>query len=57
MNGLLRRYLPRGIAFPHEEVDHEWIQEVETELNGRPRRMHGYCTPAEVAAERSYPAI
>ncbi len=57
MNGLLRRYLPRGIAFPHEEVDHEWIEEVETEVNGRPRRMHAYRTPAEVAEERSCPAI
>lgn len=57
MNGLLRRYLPRGIAFPHEEVDHEWIQEVETEVNGRPRRMHGYRTPAEVSEARRGPAI
>jgi IS30 family transposase len=44
-------------SIAHEEVDHEWIQEVETEVNGRPRRMHGYRTPAEVAEGRSCPAI
>jgi transposase, IS30 family len=51
MNGLLRRYLPKGISFPYEEVDHQWILEVEAEINGRPRRMHGYRTPLEVARE------
>jgi IS30 family transposase len=52
MNGLLRRYLPKGISFPYEEVDHEWLLEVEAEINGRPRRLHGYRTPAEVAREQ-----
>ena len=51
MNGLLRRYLPKGISFPYEEVDHEWIGKVETALNERPRRQHGYRTPAEMARE------
>ena len=51
MNGLLRRYIPKGISFPYEEVDHEWIGEVETVLNDRPRRQHGYRTPAEMARE------
>ena len=51
MNGLLRRYLPKGVSFPYEEVDHEWIREVEEGLNGRPRRQHGYRTPAEMARE------
>ena len=51
MNGLLRRYLPKGVSFPYEEVDHEWIRGVEEELNGRPRRLLGYRTPAEVARE------
>jgi hypothetical protein len=37
-------------------VDREWIREVEAEPNGRPRRMHGYRTPAEVAEERRCPA-
>jgi transposase, IS30 family len=26
MNGLLRRYLPKGISFPCEEMDHEWLR-------------------------------
>lgn len=53
MNGLLRRYIPKGVSFPYEEVDHVWLQEVETALNDRPRRQHGYRTPAEVARERA----
>ena len=51
MNGLLRRYLPKGVSFPYEEVDHEWIREVEDELNGRPRQRLGFRTPAEMARE------
>lgn len=51
MNGLRRRYIAKGISFPYEEVDHEWIGEVETALNDRPRRQHGYRTPAEMARE------
>jgi IS30 family transposase len=51
MNGLLRRYLPKGVTFPHEEVDHDWIRKIEEALNGRPRRRLGYYTPDEVARE------
>jgi transposase, IS30 family len=52
MNGLLRGYLPKGISFPYGEVDHQWLLEVEAEINNRPRRMHGYRTPAEMAREK-----
>jgi IS30 family transposase len=51
MNGLLRRYLPKGVSFPSEEMDHEWLREVKAERNVRPRRLLGCRTPAEVARE------
>ena len=51
MNGQVRFYFPKHEAFPHEEVEPEWVQEVEDALNGRPRRILGYRTPVEALRE------
>ena len=37
MNGRRRRYLPKGVSFPCEEMDHEWLRGVDAELNGCPQ--------------------
>jgi hypothetical protein len=37
MNGLRRRYLPKGGSFPCEEMDHAWLRGVDAERNGRPQ--------------------
>jgi IS30 family transposase len=45
-NGLLRQYFPKGTdlsVFPAEYLDYVALQ-----LNNRPRKRHGYKTPAEV---------
>jgi len=51
MNGLRRRYLPKGVSFPSEEMHHEWLRGVDAERDGCPRRLLGCRTPAEVARE------
>jgi IS30 family transposase len=48
-NGLLRQYFPKGSdlsRFPPEQ-----LREVADELNGRPRKVLGWKTPAEAMAE------
>ncbi len=50
MNGLLRRYFLKKEPFPYEEVEPEWVKEVEELLNGRPRRILRWRTPLEAAA-------
>ena len=44
-NRLLRQYFPKGTAIT---ADPEYLKTVAEELNGRPRRILGYRTPAEV---------
>ncbi|MGV9725745.1 IS30 family transposase [Nocardia beijingensis] len=48
-NGLLRQYFPKGTdlsVFPAGYLDY-----VATELNTRPRKRHGYHTPAEIFSD------
>ena len=46
MNGLVRRYLPRGSSL--HEVDQEDLNDIADELNNRPRKILSYQTPQEV---------
>lgn len=48
-NRLLRQYLPKGAdlrTFSQTDLD-----SIAHELNHRPRKIHGYRTPAEVYAD------
>lgn len=51
MNGLIRRYFLKKEPFPYEEVDPAWVKEVEARLNGRPRRILEWRTPAEAVEQ------
>jgi len=44
-NGLVRQYFPKGSSF--EAITAERLQEVENELNQRPRKILGYKSPSE----------
>lgn len=44
-NGLIRQYFPKGTDF--RAVQLRELREVENRLNGRPRKVLGYYTPAE----------
>jgi len=44
-NGLIRQYFPKGTDF--KTVRLSALQEAESHLNGRPRKVLGYYTPAE----------
>ncbi len=46
MNGLVRRYLPRGTSI--DDLTQEDLDAIADELNNRPRRILGYRTPKEV---------
>ncbi len=49
-NRSLRQYLPKNAdlrRFTQDDLD-----AIALELNHRPRKIHGYCSPAEVYAER-----
>ena len=48
-NGLLRQYFPKGSDLPVHSPRR--LQEVADELNGRPRKVLGWKTPAEAMAE------
>jgi transposase, IS30 family len=48
-NGLLRQYFPKGSDL--SRVSPEQLREVADELNGRPRKVLGWKTPAEAMAE------
>ena len=47
MNGLIRQYLPKGISF--EEITEAYVQQIQQQLNNRPRKSLGYLTPKEYA--------
>lgn len=48
-NGLLRQFFPKGTDFT--EISHHEVARVEQLINERPRKRHGYRTPAEVLAK------
>jgi transposase, IS30 family len=47
INGLIRRYLPKGTDFG--KIDKEQIKKIEKLINNRPRKCLGFKTPWEVA--------
>lgn len=47
-NGLIRRYFPKGTDF--RTVSEQQLMEVQNKLNGRPRKVLGFLTPAEALA-------
>ena len=49
MNGLLRQYFPKGTDLNLITYDH--LKFVAAEMNGRPRKVLGWKTPAEVYAK------
>ncbi len=48
-NGLIRQYLPKGSCF--KELTQRRCNEIEQELNDRPRKVLGFSTPNEAHAE------
>ncbi len=47
-NGLFRSFVPKGVSI--EPFTDEDILTAADELNGRPRRKLGHCTPEELFA-------
>lgn len=47
INGLVRRYLPKGTDF--SKIDKDQIKKIERLINNRPRKCLGFKTPLEVA--------
>ncbi len=50
-NGLVRQYFPKGTLF--ENVSGKEVEQVENDLNNRPRKVLGFKTPLEVFAEET----
>ena len=48
VNGLIRRYLPKGTDF--SMITDQRIKEIENKLNNRPRKCLGFKTPFEAAS-------
>jgi IS30 family transposase len=48
-NGLLREFWPKDLAL--NTLTHQAVRRAEDRLNGRPRRVLGYATPAEQMLE------
>lgn len=48
-NGLIRQYLPKGTCF--KELTQRQCNEIEQELNDRPRKVLGFSTPNEAHVE------
>ena len=48
-NGLIRQYLPKGSCF--KQLTQRQCDEIERELNNRPRKILGFSTPNEAHAE------
>ena len=44
-NGLVRQYLPKGSSF--EGIVPERLEQIEDEINQRPRKTLGYSSPSE----------
>ncbi len=49
VNGLLRQYFPKSTDLAIHNVDD--LRAVEDRLNNRPRKRHGWRTPAEIYAQ------
>ena len=49
MNGLLRQYFPKGTDL--NKIPYSHLQHVAAEMNGRPRKILNWRTPAEVYAD------
>lgn len=47
INGLVRRYLPKGTDF--SKIDKDQVKKIERLINNRPRKCLGFKTPLEVA--------
>lgn len=47
INGLIRRFLPKGTDF--SKIDKDQIKKIEKLINNRPRKCLGFKTPLEVA--------
>lgn len=45
-NGLIRQFFPKGTPFKH--ITTKQIRKVESLINNRPRKRHGYATPLEM---------
>ncbi len=54
-NGLLRRYLPKGMDF--RNVTEKSLAETVKKLNHRPRKCLGYRTPHEVFMDAKRGAV
>lgn len=50
VNGLIRRYLPKGTCF--SQVTQEQLDQIVEKINNRPRKCLGYRTPNEVFNEQ-----
>ena len=46
LNGLIRQYFPKKTSFTM--ITDEQVKAVETKLNNRPRKRHGYKTPLAI---------
>lgn len=51
LNGLLRQYLPKGASMTH--VTQRDCNRIAAQLNARPRKRHGFKTPAEILSQSS----
>ncbi len=51
INGLIRKYLPKGMSF--RNLSNQIITKIMTRLNNRPRKCLGFETPAEVFQQLS----
>ena len=49
-NGLVRQYCPKTMSF--ENLTQSQLDEIEIELNDRPRKVLGYNTPKEIFGQR-----
>ena len=49
-NGLLRQYLPKGMCMRH--VTQRQCDHIADDLNNRPRKRHGFKTPADLYHRR-----
>jgi transposase, IS30 family len=55
LNGLIRRFLPKGTDF--RNITDEQIKHIEYLLNSRPRKRYGYKSPFEVFYDKTGVAL